>query len=523
MAASVYSKSWLLSVSSNFAEIWPKFASSLSGSCLLTPKSVRLESFTLDLDALCLLGPAGPVDLRRKCFEVLRYLVEHAGRVVTKEEVLEAVWPDVTVSDDSLIQCISEVRCAIGDRNHQIIKTVPRRGYLLNGNLTRPSGNTFNPPVVAGDQRPSLVVLPFQHLADDPEQANFADGLTEDLTVGLSRIGALVIARRTAFAYKGKTIDARKVGRELGVRYVIDGSIRRSNNLLRVTAELVDASTAVNICMESFDIDWRDVTRLRDEVAARLANFFDVGLVRAESARSLRERPHDPEAWDLMMAARAANHRALRCGDWSEPRRLFWEALQRDESLAGAWRGLCHTYLPNARFSATRDQDLLQAEESAERAMALDRGAWSHLVRGWLRFEQKRSEQALPELEQALQLNPNLAFGHVMMARVNIVQGRPEDALERLQKAMRLSPNDPGLPYWQTCMGVAYLSMQEDIEAVKWLNKSLALNPRLLFTRLYQASARALCGQEAQAETELAVLLRLQPDWTLSRLEALEL
>jgi TolB-like protein/Tfp pilus assembly protein PilF len=462
------------------------------------------------------------VDLRRKSFEVLRYLVEHAGRVVTKEEVLEAVWPDVTVSDDSLIQCISEVRSAIGDRSHQIIKTVPRRGYLLNGNLTRPSGNIVNPPVVAGDRRPSLVVLPFQHLADDPEQAYFADGLTEDLTVGLSRFGAPVIARGTAFTYKGKPIDARKVGRELGVRYVIDGSVRRSKNLVRVTAELVDASTAVNICMESFDIDWRDVTRLRDEVAARLANFFDVGLVRAESARS-RERPNDPEAWDLMMGARAAYHRALRGGDWSEPRRLFREALQRDESLAGAWRGLCHTYLPNARFSATRDQDLLQAEESAERAMALDRGAWSHLVRGWLRFEQKRSEQALPELEQALQLNPNLAFGHVMMARVNIVQGRPAYALERLQKAMRLSPNDPGLPYWQTGMGVAYLSVQEDLEALKWLNKSLALNPRLHFTRLYQASARALCGHDAQAETELAELLHLHPDWTVSRLEALEL
>jgi tetratricopeptide (TPR) repeat protein len=121
----------------------------------------------------------------------------------------------------------------------------------------------------------------------------------------------------------------------------------------------------------------------------------------------------------------------------------------------------------------------LQAEEAAERAMALDRGAGSHLVRGWLRFEQKRSEQALPELEQALQLNPNLAFGHLMMARVNIAQGRPEYALERLQKAMRLSPNDPGLPYWQMIMGVAYLSVQEDLEAVKWLNKSLALNPRL--------------------------------------------
>jgi TolB-like protein/tetratricopeptide (TPR) repeat protein len=443
--------------------------------------------------------------------------------VVTKEEVLEAVWPDVTVSDDSLIQCVSEVRCAIGDRSHQIIKTVPRRGYLLNGNLTRPSGNTFNAPMVAGDRRPSLVVLPFQHLAGDPEQAYFADGLTEDLTVGLSRIGALVIARRTAFAYKGKTIDAREVGRELGVRYVIDGSVRRSNNLVRVTAELVDASTAANICTESFDIDWRAVTRLRDEVTERLTNFFDVGLVRAESARSLRERPHDPEAWDLMMQARAAYHRALTGGDWSEPRRLFREALQGDESLAGAWIGLSHTYLTNVRFSATRDQDVLQAEESAQRAIALDRGASSHLVRGCVRFEQKRSEQALAAFEQALQLNPNLAFGHVMMARLNLVQGRPEYALEEMRKAMRLSPNHPALPYWQMCMGVAYLNVQEDIEALKWLNKSLALNPRLLLTRLYQLSARALCGQEAQAETELTELLHLQPDLTVSRWEALEL
>ena len=486
-----------------------------------TPKSARLESFTLDLDRQCLQGPTGLVDLRRKSFEVLRYLVEHAGRGVTKEEVLEAVWPDVTVGADSLTQCISEARRAIGDASHRIIKTVPRRGYLLNGTPTRPEAAASL--VAARDPRPSLVVLPFQYMGDDPEQAYFADGLTEDLIDGLSRIGAVVIARGTAFTYQGRSIDVRQVGRELGVRYVIEGSVRRSNGQVRVTAELVDAPSTTNVWSETFDIDRRDLTRLRDEITARLANVLNLGLVRAENARSLRERPQDPEAWDLLVRARAVFYRSARGSDVSEPRRLFREALERDASLSEAWIGLSLTYLHNVRLSPTREQDLLLADDAAERAMALDQGARSHLVRGWVRYEQKRLELALAEFEHGVRLNPNLPLGHVMIGAVNVLLGQAENALEPMHKAMRLSPMDPALPYWQMFMGSACLHLQRDREAVEWLNRSLALNPRFPVTHLFLASALALCGREAQAKRAIGELLHLEPEFTLGRLKALEL
>jgi adenylate cyclase len=299
--------------------------------------------------------------------------------------------------------------------------------------------------------------------------------------------------------------------------------VRRSNDQVRVTAVLVDAPSATNVWSETFDIDRCDLIRLSDEIAARLANFFNFGLIRVESARSLRERPHDPEAWDLLIRARAMFYRLARGADVSEPRRLFREALKRDDSLSEAWIGLSLTYLHNARLSPTREEDLVLADEAAERAMALDWGARSHLVRGWVRYEQKRLELAHAEFEHAIRLNPNLPLGHLMLGAVSVLLGKDEIALEPMRKAMRLSPMDPAMPYWQMMTGAACLHLQRDHEAVEWLNKSLALNPRFPFTHLFLASALALCGRGAEAQTAVAELLRLEPKFTLSRLKASEL
>lgn len=188
----------------------------------MTRKSLRFESFILDLERLCLHGSSGKVDLRPKSFEVLRYLVEHAGRVVTKGEVLTAVWPDVTVTDESLTQCIRDVRRALGDDRQRIVKTVPRRGYLVDVPIDA-AGEA--PPPMPPD-RPSIAVLAFTNMSGDAEQDYFSDGITEDIITELSRFSELlVIARNSSFRYKGQSVDVRQVGRELGARYVLEGSI----------------------------------------------------------------------------------------------------------------------------------------------------------------------------------------------------------------------------------------------------------------------------------------------------------
>jgi adenylate cyclase len=542
------------------------------------PRVLQFERFALDLTRGCLRLGDRNVDLRPKAFEVLRLLAENAGRPVSKQELYDAVWPSVTVTDDVLVQCIRELRQLLGDHDHSLIKTVSRRGYLLeatprigspgtaagegvpvpaagiatddmvgDGDLLRrrwlvtgsvvllvaalivtaglwlawPRGGAQpNDLVVAEPGRGvvSLVILPFKNVGGDPEQEYFVDGITDDLTSSVSLLrGAVVIARNTAFAYKGKPVDVREVGRELGVRYLVEGTVHSSGDQVRVSARLIDAATAANIWTEEFDMDRHDLSRVREDVTARLAHFLNVQLLFAQGERPLRERPHNPEAVDFVMRANALWFRTPRGHDVSEPRRLFREALQRDPSLASAWTGLAMTYVRDVRLSPTHEQDLLQASAAAERAMALDPGwAISHLTLGWVLYERKRVDQALAAFERAAQINPNEPWAHASIAAANIVLGQPENALEPLRKAMRLSPRDPHLSNWQMFMGAASLHLQRYGEALDWLNKSVAANPRDLFTQVFLASALALSGREAEAKVQLAQLLRLKPEFTLS-------
>src|SRR5262245_4172359 len=230
---------------------------------MIAPRSFQFASFKLDLVRLCLLGPGGQVDLRPKSFEVLRYLVEHTGRVIGKEELIGAIWPDVTVTDESLTRCISEVRHALDDASQQIIKTVPRRGYLFDVPVAvdavaatparqaagagapdpslssanhvpqidrdAPAGERKHIAVLALPDKPTIAVLPFTNFSGDPEQEYFADGMVEEIITALSRIRWLfVIARNSSFIYKGHVVDVKQVGRELGVRYVLEGSVRKA-------------------------------------------------------------------------------------------------------------------------------------------------------------------------------------------------------------------------------------------------------------------------------------------------------
>ena len=358
--------------------------------------------------------------------------------------------------------------------------------------------------LVNPDRRLSLMILPFENVGGDPEQEYFADGITDELMNSMSQLPGKVVARNTAFAYKGKPVDVREVGRDLDVRYVLEGAVQRSGEQVRVMAQLIDAPRAANLWTETFEIDLRDLARLREDVTARLARSLNVELVYAKAARSLVERPRDPDAVDFLMRANAVWARTPRGRDVSEARRLFREALQRDGSLAFAWVGLALTYIRDIRFSPTHQEDLRQAGAAAERAIALDQSsAVSHLVMGWVLYERKRIDQALAAFEHAVQLNANEPWAHASVAAANIVLGRPENALEPLRKAMRLSPRDPLLSNWQMFMGAASLHLQRDGEAIDWLNTSVALNASDPFTHLFLTSALALSGREAEAKFSL--------------------
>src|SRR6202142_2317252 len=237
-------------------------------------KTFSFEGFRLDLERGSLCNEHGEIELRPKSFQVLRYLVGNAGRLVAKQELLQAMWPNVTVSEESLSRCISDVRSALQDAEAQIIKTVPRRGYRFTAAVTAsdaPATNqvTNGAAVLSTPERPSIAVLPFANMSGDPEQEYFADGMVEEIITALSRIRWLfVIARNSTFTYKGQAVDVKQVGRELGVRYVLEGSVRKGRNQVRITGQLIDAGTGAHLWADRFDGTLEDIFELQDQGTA---------------------------------------------------------------------------------------------------------------------------------------------------------------------------------------------------------------------------------------------------------------
>src|SRR4051794_20835099 len=301
----------------------------------------RFEGCTLDLTRGCLEAAGHEVELRPKCFDVLRHLVENGNRLISKEELVAAAWPQTVVTDESLARCISDVRAAIADHAHKIIKTVPRRGYLFTADVTRhehaeprqQSGREAMTEHVLAE-RPSIAVLAFTSMAGDPDQEYFSDGITEDIITELSRFSELlVIARNSSFRYKGQSVDVRQVGRELGARYVLEGSVRRAGDRIRISAQLVDAATGAHRWAERYDRKLEDTFVVQDEVARTIVRVLAVHVNKAETERALAK---PPAAW-----------------------------LAYDHYLRAA-----HTFI---RFHSSFDkEDLLQVRRSLNQALAID-------------------------------------------------------------------------------------------------------------------------------------------------------
>jgi TolB-like protein/class 3 adenylate cyclase/predicted Zn-dependent protease len=368
----------------------------------------------------------------------------------------------------------------------------------------------------------SVVVLPFANLSTDHEQDYFADAITESLTTDLSRIqGSFVIARNTAFTYKGKAIDVRKIGRELGVRYALEGSVQRAGAQVRVNAQLIDTETGGHVWSDRLDYELSDLLKLQNTITGRLARALSLELVDAESKRTRRERPNNPDAIDLLMQASAAWARTRPGEDKIPARNLFRRALDRDDGLSGAWSGLAATYLQESRLSATRDDDLREAAHAIERSLALDsKNAAAFHAKAVLDYELKDIKGAIQNDEASLALDRNCAPCWSQIGASKVLLGESSQAFAYIDRALELSPRDPATPVWYLYKGAAYLHLQDDEKAIEWMEKSKQLNPRAGLTRLFLASALALAGRDADAQTEMHEFLRLNPGFTLSLFKA---
>lgn len=508
--------------------------------------------FTVDRSRACLLRADTQVPLRPKSFDLLCYLVEHAGRLASKEELLSAIWPGLVVTDDSLSRCISDVRAALGDGAQQVVQTVPRRGYLFIPTVRKPGADepaalapqASAPPLAAHPfrawfvaslaagllvvatlayyaialHRPvaprlSLVVLPFTSLGADPKQDYLADIITDDLTSALSRLrGATVIATSSASSLKGKQVDLRQLGAELQVRYVLQGSVRRDGDRVNISTRLTDADSAKSLWSDRFELERGDLPRTQDDIVARIANALDAELILADSSRSVRATGAPLDAEDLAMQCEAAA--GLQQGESGAPSYdLCQRALQLDPSNVRALVRLAMYYGERVERvqSPDRQADLARARGWVTRALAVDpRYYAAHCANAIVLGGEHRVRDAIAAAERCRDLNPSHAHAYRMLATFHFFLAEPAKVLEFVDRGLRLSPRDLQLASFLLFKGWAYFMMGRDEEALAWMRRAAAASPDSPSILAPLASVLALTGHDDEARATLGRYLALK-------------
>jgi TolB-like protein len=369
--------------------------------------------------------------------------------------------------------------------------------------------------------RLSIVVLPFENLSGDPEQEYFADGITDDLTTDLSHLPeSLVISRGTAFTYKGKPIDAKQIGRELGVRYLLEGSVRRSGEKIAVNAQLISTETAAHVWADRFDGERSKLGELQVEFVSRLANSLGVELVKAEALRSTRERPSNPDAVDLSMRGWAEAFRPYSKSSNEAAIGLFERALAIDPQLVPAMVGRAQTLRLRTSMFDSNDpkSDLARAEDWADRAVAAEPdNSAGHFAKAWVFFAKRQWPQAIAEADAAIANDPNNAAAHAARAHFNLYLGRAEDGFSGHETAFRLSPRDPQVPLWQQDVCVLHNFLAQWEQAIEWCEKALAGAPDNLYNSIHLAAANAWAGHDKEAREAVAQLLKVYPGFTVQK------
>ena len=356
--------------------------------------------------------------------------------------------------------------------------------------------------------RSSIIVLPFRDLSDDRSQQHFVDAVTEDVTTDLSRIpGAFVIARGTAFTFKDLQIDPRQVGRELGVRYLLEGSLRKVGGRVQVNTQLIDASSGATLWADRFDQEIKDLWALQEHVTGRIASSLDIQLAQAESRRAARQgQSSDADAVDLRLRAVGLYLSGINPENTLAARQLLEQSAQLDPNSAETWAWLADLILSDYlhHWNDIGKPQLVRAEEAASRALALDPNlALAHYARGFLYRTKGDHSAALEAFAQASKANPNFARAYAQQANELILLGHPKEAAGLIDKAIKLSPRDPSLGYFYWVLGRAHFYAENYRDAIPWLRRSIELRQKDWFNRLYLVAAYALSGQPDAAKKTL--------------------
>ena len=486
----------------------------------------------LDTDRRELRRGAALVAVEPQVFDFLVHLVRHRDRVVSKDELLATVWHGRIVSESAVFNRINAARSAIGDTGdkQRLIKTLPRKGLRFVGDVSEDEaaaivGAHAGPRASVSlplPDRPSIAVLPFINMSGDPDQDYFADGLSEDLITGLARIRWLfVIARNSTFVYKDRAVDVSQVSRELGVRYVLEGSVRRGGNWLRISAQLVDAISGAHHWAERYDRQLGDMFAVQDEITRSVAAAIEPHLLAAEGIRTLLRSADDLGAWELVARAQTHFWRLTRddCAAAVEPLKRAVESYP-DYAPARGLLAFCQVFATHMGW-IDREQGLLPGRQQAIRAIALDdRHPWGHIALAYSAMMERRTHETIAAFCRAVKLNPNSAAAHSHLSRGLAFAGRDREAIEHGEEAIRLSPLDPEMALFLGAIAVAHYTAGRYEETIERSLEAQRLRPGFQGSRRLLCASLAQAGRVDEARSLLETIRQEQPQLSLAWIRA---
>jgi TolB-like protein len=498
------------------------------------------EDYALDTDLRELQRGAAVVSVTPQVFDLLDYLIRNRERVVSKDDLIDAIWNGRSVSDAALATRLNAARSAIGDsgQEQRLVKTLPRKGFRFVGSIREAQRPAYAPvaddqvehqrpaekPVLALPDKPSIAVLPFQNLSDDPGQEYFADGMVEDIITGLSRSKLLfVISRNSSFTYNAKAVDIKQVSRELGVRYVLEGSVRKAGKRIRVTGQLIDASTDANIWADKFDSDLEDIFALQDRLTSSVIGAVSPQLERAEITRARRKPTESLQAYDYYLRSKFSIYQWTRESS-DEALRLAKLAISLDPGFAVAYASAANIFGLKKGFGWIEDaaKERVESRQLAERAMQLDQDnplVLAHAAEAYSYvLEEPETGSALAA--RAIALDPNLVLARLWAGWAELYLGNLDAAIEQFSAAIRLSPIDPHLFLPHTGMAYAHFFAGRHEEGLSSATSAIQRQPNFPHAPRILMANLAVAGRIAEARRACDGVLRNDPALRISGIKS---
>ena len=486
----------------------------------------RFGRFALDTDSFALTADGEVIAVEPQVFSLLQFLIENRERVVIKDEIINEVWDGRIVSDGTLNSRVNSARRAVGDdgKAQSVIKTFPRRGFrfvaeLIDGEVESAADSLSAAPLT---EKPSIAVLPFQNLSGDPEQEYFSDGMSEDIIMALSRLlWFRVVSRYSSFSYKGQSPDIRTVAEELGARYVLEGSVRKASNRVRITAQLIDGETGSSIWSETYDRDLEDIFTLQDEITRMVVSGIEPELMSAEWKRSWSKPTENMAAWDYYQRGMAHVWSGERHGEADRiiaAKEMFLKAIELDPEFVDAYAGLGICGFFNLVLGLAEDSRATQDEALAHvqyGASLEENNPLVHLAAGMVYSTRREFDAAIHHFEKCLALNPSSSHAHSNIAQPYTLSGRGEEALKHADTAIRMSPRSPHIGPYHVRRAEALFQLKRYEEAAEATREALRSPATQIWGNVYLIASLSLLGRETDVRRAVNDLHLRRNDITL--------